>query len=143
LSCTERVSSHAVVSKMWLDSTIGFERFGVRYAQYNREALSGLDNIISLMEGLLDKPDNSSNNNNLSIDQIRANRLIQLCEYLSSAEITLSVVFTNNKTIQELPNLGDVKLKITTNSSKRLKYTVKLYIVEEHVSIRCGNQYSG
>jgi hypothetical protein len=51
------VSSEIDCGRHWLDETIGFERFGVIYNSLhgNREVLTGIDNILSLMEGMTQK----------------------------------------------------------------------------------------
>jgi hypothetical protein len=53
LSCSpeERISQVEEIGRKWLDYTLHFERFGVVYnhLQGNREVLTGIDNIVSLI----------------------------------------------------------------------------------------------
>ncbi len=48
------VSNDIECGRCWLNETVGFEKFGVMYdpLQGNREVLTGIDNILSLMEGM-------------------------------------------------------------------------------------------
>jgi len=53
----ELVSSDINCCRNWVNMTVGFEQFGVMYDPLhgNREVLTGIDNILSLMEGMTHK----------------------------------------------------------------------------------------
>lgn len=157
----DRIAPSIETSRAWLDTTIGFESFGVRYDQGGREALTGLDNILSLMDGMLHKyrsnpeeddasagniaiapipPDsNTSMPTDKEMCQRRAARLVKLCEVLSTS--TLRVSWNYNANVQ---NYGDVNLKFRYihSGTKKLESKVKWLITKDHVCLRHGNELS-
>lgn len=118
-----------LLGKKWLDITVGFEEFGVQYAQSNRELLTGIDNILAVMAGLIppirtEKPSDS-----------KAIKLKHICDYLSSE--TLNIV-CNTKISS---NYQDVTLTFNTKAETKIrKEKVKLLINTEHVCITHRNE---
>lgn len=129
------ISSTPELGREWLEKTIGFEAFGVKYAQDNRELLTGIDNILALMEGFIPSLRNGGSLPGYTENQYRAYRLNKLCKYLSTE--TIDIKF-NPKSIQ---NYEDATLKFTImGGAKNQKEKVTLLIAQEHVCIRHRNE---
>ena len=128
----ELVSNESDVGKDWLEKTLGLESYGVKYAQGNREVLTGIDNILALMEGLM--PD--FNQPGLTRDF----KLTKLCEYLSSKSLELRPPSANSI----LFNHQDFAITFILNDfkPKKKRQKLKIYVNTEHVGIRHGNQFS-
>ncbi len=83
------ISSAPELGREWLEKTIGFEAFGVKYAQDNRELLTGIDNILALMDGFIPSLRNGGSLPGYTENQYRAYRLNKLCKYLSTETIDI------------------------------------------------------
>ena len=131
-SPVELVSSESAVGKDWLEKTLGLESYGVQYAQGNREVLTGIDNILALMEGLM--PDFNQP------DLTREFKLVKLCEYLSSKSLEIKPPSANSI----LFNHQDFAITFILNDFKpnKKREKVKIYVNTEHVGIRHGNEFS-
>jgi hypothetical protein len=128
-SSAERISSTPELDREWLDNTTRLERFGVKYLQGTREASTGIDNFLALMEGLMPESKLSEEGNRLL-------KLKKLCKYLSTDTLDITL----NPDERGLLNYADLKLKFKLVGSKK-PYTVILYIGVGHVSIRQGSDY--
>lgn len=125
------ISNAPELGREWLEKTIGFEAFGVKYAQDNRELLTGIDNILALMDGFIPSLRNGGSLPGYTENQYRAYRLNKLCKYLSTE--TIDIKF-NPKSVQ---NYEDAKLTfIIKGGPKKKKENVTLLIAQEHVCIR-------
>lgn len=172
LSCSpeERVSQLGDIGRKWLDFTLHFEHFGVVYdpSQGNREVLTGIDNIASLITAMvtptfssagilaasIDKkvstsspPSSHSEANAAQFDRQqtcsdeRTAKIKLICSILSSSS---SMKVSWNKSGSDIPNYSDVSLKFqfTTHDGNRHNEKVKLLVTTDHVCIRHGAQFS-
>lgn len=129
LSASERISNDSKYGRAWLDHTVGFEAFGVQYdpLQGNREVLTGIDNILALMEGI-------TRTAIRTVLETRARRLTDLCKVLS----TDTVRVTSNHSPGIL-NYADVTLTFKFhNGVRKCVEKVKWLITTEHVCMRHG-----
>lgn len=131
----ERISNDPEMGRKWLETTIGFEGFGVKYAQANREITSGIDNILALMEGFIPYLRNGGTIPGKDPDQYRAYKLNKMCKWLSTE--TISIGF-NPKSIRN--NHDDAKIAFKLIGDKMQKETVTLIIGKRHVCIRHRDQ---
>ncbi len=133
----ERISNDPEMGRRWLETTIGFEEFGVKYAQANREITSGIDIILALMEGFIPYLRNGGAIPGKDPNQYRAYKLNKMCKWLSTETIKIGF---NPKNISN--NHEDAKITFKLIGDKNQKETVTLIIGKRHVCIRHRDQLS-
>lgn len=170
ISPSERISDDDTIARRWLDYTLGLdgEPFRVVYdpIQGEREVLTGMDNIIGLMEGMLNRPFDSVSAAQETFDVssdvlLRSQRLQRICDIITTDQIrwafrgpTISAVRQSDdisvrrKSITLVPlNYQDVTIVATVHSheGQKIKKTVekiKLLITTDHVCIRHRDMFS-
>lgn len=118
------------LGRQWLELTTGFEIFGTTYAQYNRELLTGLDNILSTFAGLI-PPLRTDYRFSEDPNKERSFRLKCVCEYLSTETIEVRCNTLIDSNYQKVILTYLVK----EPGKKKVKEKVTLFITTEHVSI--------
>lgn len=155
LAPDQRVSDDINFARQWLTMTTGLESHGVIYdpLQGGREVLTGIDNILSLFEGLtsvnspldlqqsfenVDGP-NLSTTRVICADSLRSFRIQHMCEVLSSCDMKVKCAVPK----QGVLNYTDITLKYEYRwNGKKTVDKVKLLITTEHVCIRHGDLMS-
>lgn len=148
LTPEQRVSHDPIYGRSWLDVTIGLESFGVVYdpLQGGREVLTGIDNLLSLFEGITAVSSDCDSAevrglNNVDLAGLRVSRIKQMCAYLTTPSLRVSCALPTQGGVL---NFSDLTLKYAyrLGSGVRKVEKVKLLITTDHVCTRCGDQFS-
>lgn len=151
LTDAERISPDPAYGRAWLDATIGHEAFGVQYdpLQGQREVLTGMDNILSLMEAMTHQQkeeehkdeggacgrDGASKKEGGTQGKVRALRMTNMCKFLSTDTVLLSWSHSPG-----VLNYTDVGLLLRLRQGgRKCSERVKWLITTEHVCLRHGN----